>query len=700
MTGVYGGSLFSQHQKLLAASAISPEVAFARGYRSVDTKAQLERLDIPKAHQLIPGLLIPVYGPESVDGEAATWQYRPDHPRIDVKGRPVKYVTALRGMHVDVPPAVRPVLGDPSRPLWVTEGVRKVDSAVSHGIDCIGVLGVWNWRGQNDQGGATALATWEYIALKGRDVLLCFDSDVMVKPSVRTALLRFAGFLEHRKASVQLVMLPNNGDAKTGLDDYLAAGGTVDDLERDGRMILPAELDGFIRNNTGPKPTPLPPPEKDGARLLDDVAEFIASFVVFPNEHALVASTLWTAHAHAVDCFESTPRIGFLAPEKECGKTRALEVLGLLTPNPMHAVNATPAALFRAVANKPTIMYDEIDTVFGPRAKENEEVRGLLNAGHRRSGVAYRCVGEGTKQEVVAFPAYAAVAFAGIGDLPDTIMSRTIVIPMRRRAAHETVESFRFRLQEPPGHALRDRLASWAASRAGDLTGSWPDIPTGVVDRSADMWEPLLSIADAAGGDWPTRARTACVSLVSAAAEAGAESLGVVLLRDLRGVFGDADAMSTEAILSALHELEESPWHDLRGKKLDARGLGNRLRKYGVRSKTVRVTDTLNLVPTERLLKGYRREDLHDSWSRYLPVFPGVKSDTSDTAVSPQVSAVHMDTDMDPDVSPPPDTHQPIDQPISTPVTCGDTAVSLVSDLPPRRKNGTDDAPKPRWDWS
>jgi hypothetical protein len=147
-----------------------------------------------------------------------------------------------------------------------------------------------------------------------------------------------------------------------------------------------------------------------------------------------VASTLWAAHAHGLDYFESTPRIGYLAPEKECGKTRALEVQALLVPNPMHAVNATPAALFRAVANKPTVLYDEIDTVFGPKAKENEEVRALLNAGHRRSGVAYRCVGEGTNQQVVPFPAYAAVAFAGIGDLPDTIMSRTIVIPMRRRA--------------------------------------------------------------------------------------------------------------------------------------------------------------------------------------------------------------------------------------------------------------------------
>jgi hypothetical protein len=133
----YGIALFPQHAALLRASGISPDVARQRNYQSVDTSARLESIDIPRAHRLTPGLLIPVYGPESSNGEAATWQYRPDHPRVDAKGKPVKYVTAQRGMVVDVPPAVRPYIGDPGRPLWITEGIRKVDSAVTAGIDCL-----------------------------------------------------------------------------------------------------------------------------------------------------------------------------------------------------------------------------------------------------------------------------------------------------------------------------------------------------------------------------------------------------------------------------------------------------------------------------------------------------------------------------------------------------------------------------------
>ena len=109
--------------------------------------------------------------------------------------------------------------------------------------------------------------------------------------------------------------------------------------------------------------------------------------------------------------------------------------------HPMHAVNCTPAALFRSVSDlehRPTILFDEIDTIFGPKAKDNEEIRGFLNAGNRRSGVAYRCVGLGSVQRVVEFPAFAAVALAGLHDVPDTIASRSIVVRMRRRGPGES----------------------------------------------------------------------------------------------------------------------------------------------------------------------------------------------------------------------------------------------------------------------
>ena len=135
-------------------------------------------------------------------------------------------------------------------------------------------------------------------------------------------------------------------------------------------------------------------------------------------------------------------------------------------------------------------------------------------------------------------------------------------------------------------------------------------MPAGIEDRDADVWESLLMVADAAGGDWPERARVAAVALVADSREAQAVSLGVRLLTDLHTVFGEHETLSTEDILNALVAMDDAPWGDLRGKALDARGLARRLAKYGVKPKNVRIDD--------RICKGYARADLHDPWSRYV----------------------------------------------------------------------------------
>jgi hypothetical protein len=314
-----------------------------------------------------------------------------------------------------------------------------------------------------------------------------------------------------------------------------------------------------------------------------------------------------------MDAWESTPRLAFLSPEPGSGKTRALEATELLVPRPVEAVNVTPSYLFRKVAaeeGRPTILFDEIDTVFGPKAKDNEEIRGLLNAGHRQGAVAGRCVVRGKIVETEEIPAYCAVALAGLGALPDTILTRSIVVRMRRRAPGENVEPFRRRVHAPEGERLKDMLAQWAASVERRLAGCWPDIPEGITDRDADVWEALLTVADAAGGDWPARARVAAVTLVTASKES-TPSLGVKLLEDLRSLFAEHDQLPTERILEKLHTLEESPWGDLKGKPLDSRGLAQRLRKYDIKPTTIRTATGTS--------KGYRRFDIADAWTRYLP---------------------------------------------------------------------------------
>lgn len=234
-----GRILLSHHAERISASSISDEVAKVRGYRTVSLKSELKTLGFAESQRRVPALLIPVW---SVHGEIVTYQIRPDEPRIK-DGKPLKYETpAGAHMALDVPPAARPLLADPSLPLFITEGARKADAAVSRGLCCVALLGVWNFRGKNENGGLTALADWECVALKGRKAYICFDSDVMEKDAVRLAMKRLRAFLESRGANVRLIYLPSGaGGVKVGLDDYFAAGGTVDGLMRLATADLPDE---------------------------------------------------------------------------------------------------------------------------------------------------------------------------------------------------------------------------------------------------------------------------------------------------------------------------------------------------------------------------------------------------------------------------------------------------------------------------
>lgn len=359
-----------------------------------------------------------------------------------------------------------------------------------------------------------------------------------------------------------------------------------------------------------------------GQRMMEAVYSFLGRFVSYPSEHAQTAHALWIVHAHIMDKWESTPRLAFLSAEPASGKTRALEITELLVPNPVCAVNVSPAYLFRKVGSDAgvTILFDEIDTVFGPKARENEEIRGLLNAGHRRGAVAGRCAVRGKEIITEEIPAYSAVALAGLGWLPDTIMTRSVVIRMRRRHRDETVEPFRRRMHAPEGHEICRLIEAWAKG----ATVYWPAMPAEIQDRDADVWEPLIAVADAIGGDWPSRARAAGVAVVTASKDVE-PSLGIRLLTDLRDAFGDVEEMASKSIVQALNSLEESPWGNLRGKPMDERGLANRLKEYGVKSRSIRVG---NATP-----KGYRRVDFFEAWSRYLPVIADTSA-TSETSAT------------------------------------------------------------------
>lgn len=357
-----------------------------------------------------------------------------------------------------------------------------------------------------------------------------------------------------------------------------------------------------------------------GAELLDEVRAALTKYVVMPGDEAADAVALWIMATHAQAAFETATRLAIISPEKRCGKSRLLDVIEATCHAPLLTVNISPAALVRAIGDvPPTILLDEADTVFGPKAADShEDLRGILNAGHARRRPYVRWDAAARRPEMC--PTFAMAALAGIGNLPDTIMDRSVVVRMRRRASNETVASYRERRDGPALRELGKRLAAWAAGALDQLRAAVPELP--VEDRAADTWEPLVALADLAGNPWPERARLAC-EVLCAEADDSQQSLGIKLLADLRTVFEDLGRLSSAAIVSRLRELPESPWSSLRGQPLDQRGLARLLLPYGVQGHVIRTGETT--------ARGLLATDLHDAWARYLPPLAGESGETSVT---------------------------------------------------------------------
>jgi Protein of unknown function (DUF3631) len=325
---------------------------------------------------------------------------------------------------------------------------------------------------------------------------------------------------------------------------------------------------------------------------------------------------LWITHTHCIDAFEVTPRLAFVSETKQSGKSRALEVVDLTAAGSRYVASMTPAYLFRLIDTaSATLLFDEVDTVFGPRARDNEELRALINVGFRRSATIGRCVGDGARQTPTEYQAFAPMAMAGIGNcLPDTVLDRSIVLRMRRRAPNEYVEQLRYRIVKPEAGAVRERLQAWGRAHVDLLENAFPVMPNEITDRPADTWEPLLAVADAAGGSWPARARAACVVLNDARA-AEDTNISVRLLGDIERVLEDGD--DSRVFSQTLCELlasfdEESPWAEWNnGNGIRPVDLARRLKGFGIHSKKVRIGD--------RTRQGYEKSAFADAFIRYLP---------------------------------------------------------------------------------
>jgi putative DNA primase/helicase len=336
----------------------------------------------------------------------------------------------------------------------------------------------------------------------------------------------------------------------------------------------PDSSEGFLEP-IEPWPYPLVGPE-----LLSDIEIAVERYVVLPGK-AAAASALWTLFAHAHEAAENSPILAQQSPEKRCGKTTALAVLSYLVPRAVPAANVSPAALYRSVELfGPTLLIDEGDSFLG---SDNDKMRGLLNSGFTRAtAFVLRCVGEDSIP--TPFRTWCPKVIALIGQLPDTLQDRSIVITLRRKLANEHVERFNRRHHEQL-RELRAKAARFANDHLEGLRAADPKMPAELNDRAQDAWRPLLAIADAAGGIWPEKARHAAVSLSGKAEGEDDTSSGVMLLKHCYEAFQKLklERLPSTNLVENLNNNELWPWSDWRrGKGISARGVARMLGRFGI----------------------------------------------------------------------------------------------------------------------
>jgi putative DNA primase/helicase len=389
---------------------------------------------------------------------------------------------------------------------------------------------------------------------------------------------------------------------------------TLDDAVRRHRVEEEAQETFLSFTSVEPSAEPV-----DGAGLLEDIAETLRRYVVLPD-HAAEQVAPWIMFAWAFDAWTIAPMIQISAPERACGKTRLLEVIGALVPKPLPTGSISTAALFRVIeALGPSLLVDEAETFL----TDNPELVGVLNNGYsRHQAFVVRCVGD--DHDVKQFRVWGPKVLCGIGELSDTLASRCITIQMRRKRAGESVERLRADRQHW-AEALRSHCARWAADNIECLRNGDPEMPKVLDDRAQDNWRPLIAIADLVGGDWPVRARAAAIALC--APRAGQEETkGILLLRAIREVFDqeDCETIASSLLVERLCALPDSPWSEWsQGKPISARTVARMSGGFGIAPQKGRQSSL------------YVKSDFEDAWSRYVPGEAPQVSSTTSTSSTP-----------------------------------------------------------------
>jgi len=576
-------------------------------------------------------------------------------------------------------PAPRPLyrlaelIASPGAPVIVTEGEKKADLVSSLFPGHVGTTSMGG-------AGAAKLSDWAPVA--GRKVIPWPDHD---EPGRRyaadvAALARAAG-----AASVAIVAVPVDWPEGWDIADPLPAGAAPDALSELLRSATPwvppaqsgssgeaeiarlatlkpieyerertaaakslgcraATLDMLVvaeRQKSGNgypdkpgqgRPVVIDDVEPwsepvDGAAMLDEFIRALRQYVVV-SERQADAAALWVLHTYAGAAFDVAPYLWLRSAERRSGKTRFIGILRRVVRRPLGMSGINAAALLRLIEmHAPTVLLDELDTLFKGDRELAEAVRGILNSGFDRAGGVFIKNVPTTDGgwDPRAFSTYGPKVLSGIGELPATVADRSIVIDMKRKRRDQKARRLRAR-DGGEFHEIARKMARWTGDNMTALGEADPPVPEELNDRAADAWVPLLAIADAIGGGWPRRAREAAIEL--SGEETGTQSHGEQLLADIRDAFAEknADRLSSDELVAYLVSLEGRPWAELgkSRKPLTKNGLAALLRPFKIHSGSIRLDDG-------RTPKGYQRRAFEDAFARYLSL-ASVRNATSPQA--------------------------------------------------------------------
>jgi hypothetical protein len=344
-----------------------------------------------------------------------------------------------------------------------------------------------------------------------------------------------------------------------------------------------------------------------GETLVNNMTATIKKHVVLTDEQSL-AVALWVLHAHAFEFADISARLHIASPAPRCGKTTLLDLISEMVPKSVRTENLSLAVTFRLIEMyQPTLLIDEADAFL----KENEEMRGILNSGHRRGTQYLRIVGE--DHEPRGFSVWSPVAIAGIGSLPQTIEDRSITISLRRRLKNEHIE----RLKRNRSHLseLGRRAARWVADNGGKLADADPALPEKLDNREEDNWRALIAIADAISTDLGKKARAAALK-ISEEEAAEDESASIMCLADVAAIFElkNVERLSSQTILDALLGMEDRPWKEWRrGKEMTKNSLARLLKPYNIKPHNIRFQPK-----PAAPVKGYDAAPILEAKTRYV----------------------------------------------------------------------------------